>query len=166
MDASQEFTAEIRELAAQPTVCVRTQAPTSSLSDIFSRFPGAVVARIQEGGAEVAGSLYARYHAFSPETVDVEVGIPVGAPIAGLPAIGDVAAGEVGAGELPAGQIAFTVHRGSYDGLSATYDRLHEWIQAAGLSEGAAPWEAYVDDPGDMSDMTNVRTEVSWPLEA
>jgi AraC family transcriptional regulator len=112
----------------------------------------------------MTGSLFARYHNFSTDLVDVEIGIPVAAPLPDLPAVADVAAGEVGAGELPAGRAAITVHRGSYDGLSATYEKLHEWIHEAGESEGAGPWEDYVDDPGDMSDMSNVRTEVVWPL--
>jgi effector-binding domain-containing protein len=164
MDESGTFAAEVREVEARPTVCVRIQAPANTLQDVFARYPGTVADQIQEAGAEVTGRLFARYHNFSTELVDVEIGIPVAAPIPGLPSVAEVPAGEVGSGELPAGRVAVTVHRGSYDGLSATYERLHDWIHASGMSEGSGPWEDYVDDPGDMSDMTDVRTEVFWPL--
>jgi effector-binding domain-containing protein len=60
--------------------------------------------------------------------------------------------------------VASTMHVGSYDGLPATYDRLHEWIHEQGLAEAAGPWESYLDDPGDMSDMSAVRTLVVWPV--
>ena len=57
------------------------------------------------------------------------------------------------------------VHRGPYDGLKGTYDALHEWIHAQpGYDDGPGPWESYVDSPSDASDMSQLRTEVVWPL--
>ena len=56
------------------------------------------------------------------------------------------------------------MHRGSYDGLGATYEQLHDWIHEQGHNEGPAPWESYVDDPAEVDDPTQLRTEVVWPL--
>ena len=68
------------------------------------------------------------------------------------------------AGELPGGPAAITVHLGSYDGLAQTYDRLRDWIHEQGRDEGPAPWESYVDDPTEVEDVSQLRTEVCWPL--
>jgi effector-binding domain-containing protein len=158
------FEAEIRQLDPQLTVCARIATPMNTLRDLFSRLPGTVLSRIQAGGTRPSGPLYARYHTFGPEDVDVEIGFPVAAPLAELAPVGEVVAGDVGSGSLPGGRVAYAVHRGSYDDLSASYDRLHDWIHAAGHDEGEGPSEVYLDDPGDMRDMSNVRTQIIWPL--
>ena len=159
------FDPEIRTQSAQPTVCVRVMASTSTLGELFSTHPARLVERLTAAGAVPAGAVFGRYHLYSEEEVDVEIGLPVDGPVDGLDPLSAVSAGEVGASELPAGRVAAVIHFGSYRGLPATYERLHEWIHAQGESEGPGPWEIYLDDPGDMSgDIAKVRTEVVWPL--
>jgi len=159
--------AEIVELDPQPTAAVRVQQPMAELdlAAAFDRFMPLVAQRIVESGGSIGGPPYGRYHRFGPDVVDVEIGFPVGTASAGLPSLASCAAGEVGISGLPGGPVARTVHRGSYDGLSRTYDGLHDWIHAQpGFDDGAGPWESYVDDPGSTADQSQVRTEVSWPL--
>jgi len=160
-----EFTAEVRDLGAQPTVCARFITRKELLGEVFATVPAQVIQRVAAVGATPVGALYARYPTYTDDEVDVEVGIPIAAPVAGLEAVASLERGEVGAGELPAGRVAATMHIGSYRGLSSTYERLHAWIHDHGLTEGDGPWESYLDDPGDMSgDVSRLRTEVVWPL--
>jgi hypothetical protein len=161
-----DFVAEIVEAPPQPTVAVRIQQPMAELdlSAAFDRYPGEVAARVVGLGGALVGPPYARYHRFGPDLVDVEIGFPVAAPLSGLPALEACPPGEIGASLLGGGPIARTTHRGPYDGLSGTYERLHEWIHAQpGYDDGPGPWEAYLDDPGSTPD-AEVRTEISWPL--
>ena len=158
------FTAEVRQLSAQPTVCARIKAPTDTLGELFGRLLGASFQALGAAGVAPGGAPYGRYFSFDPVEVDCEIGVPVAAPIAGMAGVGSVKPGEVGAGELPATKAAVTTHVGSYDGLSATYEKLQSWMIANGHAAAGAPWESYVDDPGDMSDMTGVRTEICWPI--
>jgi effector-binding domain-containing protein len=156
--------AEIRQLAPQPTVAVRVE-PTSELDlpGLFQTHLPAIAQRLGELGVAPAGAPYGRYHAFGPERFDVEIGFPVAAPVADLAPLSDVPVGTQGSSELPGGATAVTIHRGSFEGLGATYEQLREWIQAQGESEGGGPWESYLDDP-ELVDPADLRTEVAWPL--
>jgi effector-binding domain-containing protein len=157
---------EIVALEPQPTAAVRIQQPMTELdlASAFDRYMPLVASTIEARGGEIGGPPFGRYHQFGPDVVDVEIGFPV-AKAPDLAPLISVEPGEVGISELPGGPVARTVHRGSYDGLSATYDAMHEWIHAQpGYDDGAGAWESYVDDPSSAADPSKVRTEVSWPL--
>lgn len=156
----------IVELEPQQTAAVRVQQPMGELdlASAFDRFMPLVTEEIGAKGGAIGGPPYGRYHRFGPDVVDVEIGFPVATP-PDLPQLASREPGEVGLSELPGGPVARTVHIGSYDGLSATYDALHEWIHAQpGYDDGVGAWESYVDDPGSGSDLATLRTEVLWPL--
>jgi effector-binding domain-containing protein len=158
------FSAEIRQLTAQPTVCARLSAPSSAIGELFGRILGEVFHALGAAGMAPAGAPYGRYYDYGPESMDVEIGVPVVAPPPGMPAVGEVPPGTVGAGVLPGVPAAVAVHVGRYDGLGAIYAALEQWMQSHGHHATGAPWESYIDDPGDMSDMSAVRTEVLWPI--
>jgi hypothetical protein len=166
-DAGEDPDARIEPLDAQPTAAVRVQTSAAGLATVFDRFMPLVAGRIGEAGGTIGGPPFARYHRFSPESVDVEIGFPtVGAP-PDLPPLASCEPGDVGRSELPGVLVARTTHRGPYDGLAASYDRLHAWIhEQPGVDDGDGPWEVYLDDPGSMSDPAGLRTEIVWPLRA
>ena len=167
MTDGKTFSAEIVELDAQPTAAVRIQQPMAELDlgEAFGRSMPLVAQRIVEAGGSIGGPSYGRYHQYGPDVVDVEIGFPVQDRPTSLAPLGSVAPGEVGLSELPRGPVARAVHLGSYDGLPATYDALHDWIHAQpGYDDGDGPWESYVDMPDDMADPSKARTEVIWPL--
>ena len=156
----------IVELEPQQTAAVRLRQPMAELdlASAFDRFMPLVAEEIGARGGAIGGPPFGRYHQFGPDVVDVEIGFPVATP-PDLPPLSSREPGEVGLSELPGGPVARAVHIGSYDGLSATYDALHDWIHAQpGYDDGAGAWESYVDDPGSAPDMATLRTEVFWPL--
>jgi effector-binding domain-containing protein len=155
----------IDRLPPQPTAAVRIEVPQSGLAAAFDRYMPLIAARIGEAGGSPGGPPFARYYDFSSDHVDVEIGFPTAGEAPDLPTLASCAPGEVGRSELPGGPVARTTHLGPYDGLSTSYDRLHEWIhEQPGVDDGDGPWEVYVDDPGSASDPAELRTEIVWPL--
>jgi effector-binding domain-containing protein len=165
---SLESSADTRvvELTPSATVAVRVQQPFADLDigALFDIHIPNIADRLADLGGDAAGAPYARYHEFGPERADIEIGIPVAAPVANLRDIGEGTPGEICNAELPGGEVAATVHLGSYDGLAETYRRLRDWIKAQGRQDGAGPWESYVTDPSEVSDPAQLRTEIFWPL--
>ncbi len=155
---------EIRDLGPQPTVCVRVAEPTSRLGELFGELLPLVAERIADLGGETAGPPYGRYYAYTREHVDLEIGVPVVAPVGNLPPAGEAPRGELAAGELPGGRAAIVEHLGSYETLNQAYGRLEAWLHERGEQPGHGPWESYIDDPAEVPDASQLRTEVIWPL--
>jgi effector-binding domain-containing protein len=152
------------ELRARPTIAVRVTGTANEIAGLFSDNLPRVFAKLQALGATLASPPFGRYHGFSPDEVDVEIGIGVDGTPAGLAPLAECDPGEVGASELPGGTVAIVTHLGPYNTLSESYDRLHEWIHSQGREEGPGPWESYVDDPAVVKDHSSLRTEIVWPL--
>jgi effector-binding domain-containing protein len=69
--------------------------------------------------------------------------------------------GDVRVTELPGGKAAKTVHLGSYETLSAEFQRIMAWADAHGMRLGNDPWEVYVKDPENDGGAV---TEVYFPV--
>jgi effector-binding domain-containing protein len=144
---------------------VRAQEPLAELDlgALFARLLPVVFARLGSLGAAPDGPPYARYHAFGPRQVDVEIGVPTSGA-GGLPPLETCAAEDVGASQLPAGPAAVAVHVGPYETLGDAHERLRRWIEEQGRAPGGGPWESYVNDPGQVADVARLRTQIVWPL--
>ena len=154
----------IVELRPRPTVAVRVHGTANDIAGMFMDNLPRVFAKVSALGATLASPAFGRYHQYSAEDVDVEIGVGVDAIPDGLTPLAECEPGEVGASELPGGAAAVATHLGTYNTLSQTYDRLHEWIRVQGREEGPGPWESYIDDPAVVKDHSMLRTEVVWPL--
>jgi len=156
----------IVDLEAQPTVAVRVQQGMHELDigGLFGRYLPIIFGRVAALGETSPGPPYGRYFMFGPDQVDMEIGVPVSAPIDGLAPLADCGPSEVGLSELPAGPVGTTVHKGPYDGLGSAMMRLRSWILAQGRTPAGGQWESYVDDPAQVPDPRELTTELYWPL--
>ncbi len=59
--------------------------------------------------------------------------------------------GNIQAGTSPSGRAIRVIHRGPYDQMMPTYEKLAAYMKAHGLREGAVSWEQYISDPGQTS---------------
>ncbi len=135
----------------------------------FDAIPAAidtVTARLSEQGLEASGPSGARFHD-DPRTVAeeayawdafVEVREPETPTDDGSPA-----EDQVQLRSLPATRIATTVHRGRYETVSESYDRVQSWAEARGWELSGPAEELYLGEPGGPPDgqLTEVRMPVT-----
>jgi AraC family transcriptional regulator len=66
---------------------------------------------------------------------------------------------------VPAGDYAKTVHKGSYEGLPASWDTLkNEWLPSSGRKMGHPSYEVYLNNPM-TTDKSELLTEIYLRLE-
>jgi effector-binding domain-containing protein len=148
---------KIETVKAQPVAFIRTITKASDVSKTLAVVLPEVFTHLAKIGGGPAGPPYTRYHRIDGETIDLEAGLPVSAPIK--------SEGRVVAGELPGGKMATAWHIGPYDKLPDTYKRLEEWMTKNGHKSAGAFWEIYWTDPGIESDSTKWRTQILWPVQ-
>lgn len=56
--------------------------------------------------------------------------------------------GSIKWGTSPSGQAVRVIHRGTYDTMSQSYEKLAAWMGAHGYNAGQVSWEQYISDPG------------------
>ena len=144
------------DLPVTPTAVIAAVIPAEEVVDHFDRSFGQVAAVIADQAVGIAGPAFALYHGVPGETVDLEVGFPVGRAVR--------PDSQVRPGELPGGRVARLVHHGGFDQLGSSWGRLQAWIVAQGLTPGADIWEVYVTEPSPDMDPADLRTELNWPI--
>ena len=97
---------------------------------------------IHAQGLETAAQPMAITRAWDEEGYAFDAAIPVDLE-------GDIPAGNVKAGLSPAGRVVRVIHRGAYERMMPTYEKLAAYMAVNGLMEGAVSWEQYISDPGE-----------------
>ncbi|MFI8519812.1 GyrI-like domain-containing protein [Streptomyces sp. NPDC085481] len=141
-------------LEAKTTAVVRGVVPTDGLRDFFDASFGALARTIEAQRIGVLSPAFGLYHGPSGETLRLEVGFVTDRAV--RPEEGVVA------GTLPGGRVARLTHRGSFDGLATSWERLGSWMRERGLTAGEDRWETYVTQPSPDMDPRDLRTELNW----
>ncbi|NNL05877.1 MAG: hypothetical protein HKO85_11370 [Xanthomonadales bacterium] len=66
-------------------------------------------------------------------------------------------------GRTPRGLALRVIHRGAYEQLDVTYQKLAAWMAAHGFRQGDASWEQYISDPA-TTDPENRITHIYVPV--
>ena len=110
-------------------------------------------AALLAAGAVVVGPSYARYHSWTKDEADVEVGFEVAAP---------VVVDGVEAGSFAAGREAVLTHHGAYKDIPKTFAALEAWVGDHATGRGV-PREVYLSDPDEVP-MADRVTEIVFPI--
>lgn len=149
---------EIEELAEQPVVGTRFRTSMDRIAEDMGRGFATVFGFLGQNQVAPTGPPFALY--FDPEMneqdIDMELCAPVGA--------GVDAEGELMYHVLPAGKYATTMHSGPYDQMTSTYEKMLEWMGENGFEPVAPVREVYLNDPGQVSDPSEIMTRIVWPV--
>ncbi len=150
-----------KELLPQPVLVVRRRVKRSEIAATIAEVLPRVFLYAQQNGIALAGLPFTRYVEVGPGLLTIEPGMRVAAS-GQTPSNSDA---EVVHDTLPGGPAAVTLHAGPYDRLHDAYVAIEEWMKAQGQAAGGAPWESYINDPGEYPDPADWKTEVIWPLK-
>lgn len=151
-----EYQCELKEQAAQPALSVRTHAAVQDLPALFGKAYGAIMQYLAELGEQPVGMPFAAYYDMNMQNMDVEIGFPVGRPLAGK--------GEIQASEFPGGKLASVMHIGPYDQMGPAYDALTQWVKAQGYDATGVAYELFYSEP--ETPPMEIRTEIMFPLKS
>lgn len=147
---------ELVNLDPATTAVIRDVVPMAGLRDFFDASFRTLTGAMEAQRIAVLSPAFAVYHGLPGVTLDLEVGFVTDRPVRPV--------GDVVVGSLPGGRVARLVHVGSFDGLGASWERLHSWLLSQGLSPRGARWETYVTRPSPDMDPRDLRTELYWPV--
>lgn len=115
-----------------------------------------VIKTITGQGIQIAGPMFSYHHRRPSDTFDFEVGFPVNKAIK--------EEGRVKNSKLPAVRVVRSVYQGPYEGLAQAWPALQQWVRANGHGETGKFWESYLNNPDEVMDPKEYRTELNWIL--
>jgi effector-binding domain-containing protein len=150
------YEVEIRELAPEKLASVRGWYPAAEMAQVMGTEFGRILGAMSAQGMHPVGPPVAVYHAWTEESVDLELGFPVA---------GDFQEAQgVRPGTLPGGRVAFTPYTGPYDRIEPAYKAIQEYAGASGITLAPMMWERYLSDPNQEPDLSKHLTQIVWPL--
>jgi effector-binding domain-containing protein len=138
---------------------VRLRKHASDIPAAFGKYLPRIGVSAGRLGARFGGPPFLLYHGIVDGKLDVEIGMPLALPLAGLHPVDAGPEGSVGASQLPGGRVAMYVYRGPYEGLGNAWADLNSWLTDHGLTATEKCWESYIDNP-DAVPAEELRTEL------
>lgn len=146
------------QAAAIPTVVVkRTDFPLAEMGALFDSTFGAMFPALAERGITPTGAAFSLHHRMPSDTTDLEVGLPVSAPLGERVTVGGVTLED---SELPAGSVAHVTYVGGYEGIGDAWGQFMGAIVASGRAPVFPFWEVYTTQPTPDLDPATLHTDL------
>lgn len=116
-----------------------------------------VIKAITGQGIAITGPMFSYHHRRPGDTFDFEIGFPVSQAIR--------PEGRVINSRLPAVKVVRSVYQGPYEGLAQAWPALQDWVRKNGHGETGKFWESYLNNPDEVQDPSEYRTELNWIVD-
>ena len=103
-----------------------------------------------------AGPMFSLHNRRPSDSFDFEIGFPVEGPV--------VESGRMRNSTLPAAKVARAVYQGPYERLGDAWRALQVWVRENGLPATGRFWESYLNNPDEVKDPEEYRTELNWVI--
>lgn len=113
-----------------------------------------VIKIISSQDVQIAGPMFSYHRRRPSDTFDFEIGFPVAKAIK--------EEGRVKNSKLPAARVVRSVYQGPYEGLAQAWPAVQQWVRANGHGEAGRFWESYLNNPDEVKDPKDYRTELNW----
>lgn len=113
-----------------------------------------IITTIKGQGITITGPMFSYHHRRPSDTFDFEIGFPVSKAIK--------PEGRVINSKLPAVKVVRSVYQGPYEGLAQAWPALQNWVRTNGHGETGKFWESYLNNPEEVKDPKEYRTELNW----
>lgn len=133
---------EVKELEAQPALCLRTRASIDQLPQTIGESFHKIGAYMEELGECPADVPFVSYYNMDMQDLDIEMGFPVTKQLSGK--------GEITAGQTPAGKAVVSMYKGPYSGMEAVYNEIFAWMGERKLEPRGVFYEYYYNSPGEV----------------
>jgi DNA-binding transcriptional MerR regulator len=153
------FDAKIRFTSAQPALVIREERSWRHRHGLqgVTKTMGELYSFVLDGGITTGGAPMLTYPC--PDDQD-SLEVRCCLPIVGHPAL----SGRIERLELPEAELAYTVHRGSYDTLDDSLVQLLRWVLDQGLEIVGDAREIFLEHPASVSDPRKYQTELAIPI--
>ncbi len=142
-----DLTVEVLEIKALDILYVScgVSQQAGDIADVLDAAYQEISAFITENELEINGGRMAITRAWDEEGYRLDAAIPVIMKPLDL-------TGNVRAGQSPFGPFVRVIHRGPYESMTPSYEKLAAYMAAHGLREGSVSWEYYVSGPVQTPD--------------
>lgn len=147
---------ELRNTDELATIAARVVVPVEKLSEAMGSTYGKIMEYLGLHGIQASGPPFAVYHNMDMTALDVEIGIPVPAPVEG--------SGDLTPGTIRGGRAAVGTHTGPYDTIGDTYGALTAFMEEKGLEMDSFSYEFYLNDPREVPP-DELKTEIFFPIK-
>lgn len=147
---------EMRDVQERRTVSIRMTVPVERLPEVMGKSFWEIMEYLNREGIPPAGPPFGYYHNMDMANLDVEMGFPVREELPGD--------GRVKASTLPAGRVAVETHRGPYETMEETYNKVIGELKERGLEMDEFMYEFYLNDPDEVSP-EEIETEIYMPVK-
>lgn len=147
---------ELKHVEKRQTLAIRETMRFEELPHEMGRAFEEIVHYLQDAGIHAAGPPYALYHNMDMDNLDVEMGFPVSVTAPGSSRVKPCL--------LPGGRVLVEIHRGPYDTLEKTYNKLFAHTKEQGYELESFMYEFYLNDPDEVGP-SDLETEVYLPIK-
>lgn len=144
---------EVITTKALPTAVINLMIPGRDMSKYMDPAIQEILKAIKDQGMEPAGPMFSYHHRRPADTFDFEIGFPVAKSIKPV--------GRVISGTLPAEKVVRSIYHGPYEGLGSAWGELQAWVREQKIAESGRFWECYLDNPAEVEDPKDYRTELN-----